>query len=75
MTDPHPVTACTDPHLLCPIHDRPFFPRHDFQKEPDMARETNPETGSQIETEENGDFTVTFSMGLPTPPPPADDES
>jgi hypothetical protein len=38
-----------------------------------MARETNPETGSEIETEENGDYTITFSMGLPTPPP-TDDE-
>jgi hypothetical protein len=34
-----------------------------------MARETNPDTGSKIETEEDGDFTITFSMGLPTPPP------
>lgn len=39
-----------------------------------MARETNPETGSQIDTEENGDFTITFSMGLPTPPPADDAE-
>jgi hypothetical protein len=38
-----------------------------------MARETNPETGSEIETEENGDFTITFSMGLPTPPPTNDE--
>jgi hypothetical protein len=34
-----------------------------------MARETNPETGSDIEYEDNGDYTVTFSMSLPTPPP------
>jgi hypothetical protein len=26
---------------------------------------TNPETGSEIEVEEDGDFTVTFSMTLP----------
>jgi hypothetical protein len=31
----------------------------------------NPETGSEIEVEEDGDFTVTFSMALP--PQPADD--
>lgn len=36
-----------------------------------MAQETNPETGSDIEYEENGDFTVTFSMGL-LPQPAAD---
>jgi hypothetical protein len=29
---------------------------------------TNPETGAEIETESDGDFTVTFSMSLPTPP-------
>ncbi|WP_262413436.1 hypothetical protein [Actinacidiphila acidipaludis] len=39
-----------------------------------MARETNPETGSTIETEDNGDYTITFSMGLPTPPPADNDE-
>lgn len=33
----------------------------------------NPETGSEIEVEPDGDFTVTFSMALPTPP--ADDEN
>jgi hypothetical protein len=27
--------------------------------------ETNPETGSEIEMEDDGDFTVTFSMALP----------
>lgn len=27
--------------------------------------ETNPETGSEIEMEDDGDFTVTFSMSLP----------
>ena len=26
------------------------------------------QTDSEIEFEENGDFTVTFSMALPTPP-------
>jgi hypothetical protein len=38
-----------------------------------MARETNPETGSEIEMEPDGDFTITFSAWGPTPPP-ADDE-
>lgn len=33
----------------------------------------NPQTGSDIEVEDDGDCTVTFSMTLP--PPPADDES
>jgi hypothetical protein len=33
---------------------------------------TNPETGSDIEYEDDGDYTVTFSMALPQPP--ADDE-
>jgi hypothetical protein len=32
----------------------------------------NPETGSEIEVEADGDFTVTFSMTLPQPP--TDDE-
>lgn len=32
----------------------------------------NPETGSEIEIEPDGDFTVTFEMTLPQP---ADDES
>lgn len=32
----------------------------------------NPQTGSEIETEDDGDYTVTFSMQIP--PPPADDE-
>jgi hypothetical protein len=32
---------------------------------------TNPETGSQVEIEDDGDFTVTFPMRMP--PPPADD--
>jgi hypothetical protein len=37
-----------------------------------MARETtNPETGSQIEVDDDGDFTITFSAWGPTPP--ADD--
>lgn len=31
----------------------------------------SPETGSEIEIEPDGDFTVTFSMTLPQPP--ADD--
>lgn len=30
------------------------------------------ETGSEVETEDDGDYTVTFSMSLPQPP--ADDE-
>ncbi len=35
---------------------------------------TNPDTGSQIEVENDGDYTVTFSMSLP-PQPTNDDES
>lgn len=35
---------------------------------------TNPETGSEVEVEDNGDFTVTFSMSLPTQPAPNTDE-
>jgi hypothetical protein len=31
----------------------------------------NPETGSEVEVEDDGDFTVTFSMALP--PQSADD--
>lgn len=31
---------------------------------------TNPDTGSEIEMEEDGDFTITFPMQLP--PQPAD---
>ncbi len=27
----------------------------------------NPDTGSEVETEEDGDFTVTFPMRLPEP--------
>lgn len=33
---------------------------------------TNPQTGSDIEVEDDGDYTVTFSLTLPQPP--ADDE-
>lgn len=33
----------------------------------------NPDTGSEVEIEDDGDYTVTFSMTLPQPP--ADDES
>lgn len=32
----------------------------------------NPQTGSEIEMEDDGDYTVTFSMTLPQPP--ADNE-
>lgn len=32
---------------------------------------TNPETGSDVEIEDDGDYTITFSMTLPAP---ADDE-
>ena len=35
---------------------------------------TNPQTGSDIEMEDDGDYTVTFSMALPTPPAPIDEE-
>lgn len=34
----------------------------------------NPDTGSEIDIEPDGDFTVTFPMTLPTPPP-NDDEN
>jgi hypothetical protein len=36
--------------------------------------QTNPETGSDIDIEDDGDFTVTFSMTLP-PQPTQPDES
>ena len=29
---------------------------------------TNPQTGSEVETEDDGDYTVTFSMTLPQQP-------
>ena len=35
---------------------------------------TNPNTGSEIEYEDDGDYTVTFSMTLPAPPAPTTDE-
>lgn len=38
-----------------------------------MAIYTNPETGSEIETEDNGDYTITFSMALPEPTTSDDD--
>jgi hypothetical protein len=37
--------------------------------------EINPETGSEVEIEADGDFTVTFSMVLPTQPADATDEN
>jgi hypothetical protein len=33
----------------------------------------NPETGSEIEIEENGDYTITFSMQLPPEPTQTDE--
>lgn len=36
---------------------------------------TNPDTGSDIEYEDEGDYTVTFSMGLPPQPTTDNDES
>lgn len=33
----------------------------------------NPETGSEVDIEPDGDYTVTFSMTLPTPPADNDD--
>ncbi len=36
---------------------------------------TNPETGSEIEYEDNGDFTITFSMTLPPQPAPSSDDN
>lgn len=35
---------------------------------------TNPDTGSQIEHEDDGDYTVTFSMSLPPQQPTTDEE-
>jgi len=35
----------------------------------------NPQTGSDIEMEDDGDYTVTFSMTLPQPPADDTDES
>lgn len=35
---------------------------------------TNPSTGSEIEIEEDGDYTVTFSMSLPQQPADDTDE-
>jgi hypothetical protein len=37
--------------------------------------QTNPQTGSDIEIEANGDYTVTFEMSLPQPTPTNDEES
>ncbi len=37
--------------------------------------QTNPQTGSDIEIEDDGDFTVTFSMTLPPQQPADNDES
>lgn len=34
----------------------------------------NPDTGSEIEIEQDGDYTVTFSMALPPQPTRTDDE-
>lgn len=36
---------------------------------------TNPETGSEIEMEDDGDYTVTFSMTLPPQPTTNTDDS
>jgi hypothetical protein len=36
VTDPHPIGACTDPHLLCPIHDREYYPHHAIHQETPM---------------------------------------
>lgn len=35
---------------------------------------TNPEAGSDIEIEEDGDYTVTFSMQLPPKPDDTDEK-
>lgn len=35
----------------------------------------NPETGSEIDIEPDGDYTVTFSMTLPQPPTDDNDNS
>lgn len=34
---------------------------------------TNPETGSEIDIEDDGDYTVTFTMTLPTRAPDNDE--
>lgn len=34
----------------------------------------NPQTGSEVEMDDDGDFTVTFSMTLPQPPAEDTDE-
>jgi hypothetical protein len=43
VTDPHPIGACTDPHLLCPIHDQHYFPHHaiDQEEDPMFGRKDN----------------------------------
>lgn len=38
-----------------------------------MATYTNPENGSEIEEEPDGDYTVTFSMTLPAETTSSDD--
>ena len=35
----------------------------------------NPQTGSEVEMEDDGDYTVTFSMTLPQPPAKDDEQS
>jgi len=37
--------------------------------------QTNPQTGSDVEIEDDGDYTVTFSMALPAQPADDADES
>jgi hypothetical protein len=37
--------------------------------------QTNPQTGSEVEIEDDGDFTVTFSMTLPPQPADESDDS
>jgi hypothetical protein len=39
-----------------------------------MSKQTNPQTGSDVEIEDDGDFTVTFPMRLPTRKPDADED-
>lgn len=36
---------------------------------------TNPDTGSDIEYEDDGDYTITFSMSLPPQQPATDEDS
>lgn len=51
----------------------PDSPAH--KREEPVVPLINPDTGSEIEVESNGDYTVTFSMTLPQTPADDTDES